>query len=71
MPKRLPKLTEKRKNEILDACEKIYRTQGFYGVTIKKISTEISFTRPAIYNYFETEEEILLGAAHQRIRRMV
>lgn len=61
MPKGSPELTEKRKNEILDACEKIYRTQGFYGVNIKEISTEISLTRPAIYNYFETKEEILLG----------
>ena len=61
MPKGSPELTEKRKNEILDACEKIYRMQGFYGVTIKEISTEISLTRPAIYNYFETKEEILLG----------
>ncbi len=61
MPKGSPELTEKRKNEILDACEKIYRTQGFYGVTIKEISTEISLTRPAIYNYFETKEEILMG----------
>ena len=61
MPKGSPELIEKRKNEILDACEKIYRTQGFYGVTIKEISTEISLTRPAIYNYFETKEEILLG----------
>ncbi len=61
MPKGSPELTEKRKNEILDACEKIYREQGFYGVNIKKISTEISLTRSSIYNYFETKEEILLG----------
>lgn len=61
MPKGSPELTEKRKNEILDACEKIYRAQGFYGVTVKGISAEISLTRPAIYNYFETKEEILLG----------
>lgn len=61
MPKGSPELTEKRKNEILNACEKIYKVQGFYGVTVKEISTEISLTRPAIYNYFETKEEILLG----------
>lgn len=61
MPKGSPELTKKRKNEILDACEKIYKTQGFYGVNIKEISTEISLTRPSIYNYFETKEEILLG----------
>lgn len=61
MPKGSPELTEKRKSEILNACEKIYKTQGFYGVNIKQISSEISLTRPAIYNYFETKEEILLG----------
>lgn len=61
MPKGSPELTEKRKNEILDSCESIYRRQGFYGVNIKEISTQISMTRPAIYHYFETKEEILLG----------
>lgn len=61
MPKGSPELTERRKNEILDACKKIYKIQGFYGVNIKEISTEISLTRPSIYNYFETKEEILLG----------
>ena len=54
-------MTEKRKNEILDACKEIYKTKGFYGVNIKEISTKISLTRPAIYNYFETKEDILLG----------
>ena len=61
MPKRSPELTEKRKNEILDACEKVYKEQGFQGVNIKEISSEVSMTRPAIYNYFQTKEEILLG----------
>ena len=61
MPKGSPELTEKRKNEIVDACEQAYRAQGFYGVTIKEIGERISLTRPAIYNYFETKEEILLA----------
>ena len=61
MPRGSPELTEKRKNEILDACKEIYKSKGFYGVNIKEISTKISLTRPAIYNYFETKEEILLG----------
>lgn len=61
MPKGSPELTEKRKNEILDACEKVYKKQGFQGVNIKEISSEVSMTRPAIYNYFQTKEEILLG----------
>ena len=71
MPKGSPELTEKRKNEILDACEKIYKTQGFYGVNIKEISTEISLTRPSIYNYFETKEEIFLALLQQEYERWV
>ena len=52
---------EARRTEILNACEKIYREQGFYGVTMKEISTQTSFSRPAIYNYFETKDEVLLA----------
>ena len=61
MPKSESERTAKRRKEIIDACESIYREQGFNGVTIKQISTETSFTRPSIYNYFETKDEILLA----------
>ena len=61
MPKVAPEQLEKRREEILDAGEKIYRAHGFLGVTIKQISTELTCTRPAIYRYFETKEEILLA----------
>lgn len=61
MPKVPPEQLERRREEIIDACEKIYRQKGFLGVTIKEISQEITCTRPAIYHYFETKEEILLA----------
>lgn len=61
MPKVSPDQLEKRREEILDACKKIYRSKGFYGVTMKDIGAKITCTRPAIYRYFETKEEILLG----------
>lgn len=71
MPKVAPEQLEKRKEEIIDACEKIYRTQGFFGVTIKGISTEITCTRPAIYHYFETKEEILMALLVREYERWV
>lgn len=61
MPKVAPEQLERRREEIIDACEKIYRSKGFYGVTLKDIGEAITCTRPAIYRYFETKEEILLG----------
>ena len=52
---------DKRREEIMDACEKLYEIMGFQSINIKVISTETSFSRPSIYNYFQTKEEIFLG----------
>ena len=57
----LKETIDRRREEIMDACEKLYDIKGFHGITIKDISTETSFSRPSIYNYFRTKEEIFLG----------
>ena len=57
----LKETIDRRREEIMDACEKLYETMGFHSITIKNISTETSFSRPSIYNYFQTKEEIFLG----------
>jgi len=51
---------EVREEEILNACEKLYGKMNFRDVTIKEISAETSCSRPSIYNYFQTKEEIFL-----------
>ncbi len=61
MPKKSLQLTNKRKEEVIDACEKLYLTKGYQEITIKEISKEISMSRPSIYNYYETKEEIFLA----------
>lgn len=45
----------------MDACEKLYRTASFREINLKAISQETSLSRPSIYNYFQTKEEIFLG----------
>ena len=54
-------LTSARKEEIIQACAKLYQTMSFKEITIKEIGAETSFTRTSIYNYFETKEEIFLA----------
>lgn len=49
-----------RKEEIIKACEKLYEKYNFKDISIKLISELTSFSRPSIYNYFETKEEIFL-----------
>lgn len=61
MPKGSPELTASRKEEIISACEKLYQTMSFKEITLKEISVETSFSRPSIYNYFQTKEEIFLA----------
>ena len=61
MPKGSPELTAARKEEIMNACEQLYKTKNFKDITLKDIGTVTSFTRTSIYNYFQTKEEIFLG----------
>ena len=54
-------LTAERRNEIIDACERLYQTMNFKDITIIEIGKATSFTRTSIYNYFKTKEEIFLA----------
>ncbi len=49
-----------RIHEILSAAIEIYEVHGYEGVTFSAISEKTDFTRPTIYKYFSTKEEILL-----------
>ena len=61
MIKRTPELIAQRREEIINACEELYRTMSFKEITLKEIGKITSFSRPTIYNYFETKEEIFLA----------
>lgn len=61
MPKGSLELTNARREEIIDACEELYKTMSFKEITIKEIGNVTSFTRTSIYNYFQTKEEIFLS----------
>ncbi len=61
MPKGSETLTAARKEEIIAACEQLYRRKSFKEITMKEIAQETSFTRTSIYNYFQTKEEIFLA----------
>lgn len=58
MPAKSIERDKARQEEILDACGRLYQIKGFHDITIKDISEETSLSRPSIYNYFETKEEI-------------
>lgn len=71
MPKGSPVLTNARKEEIIAACETLYQTMGFKEITMKEIADYTSFSRPSIYNYFETKEEIFLALLQKEYERWI
>ena len=60
-----PGLTAARREEIIEACARLYEHMSFREITIKEIGAATSFTRTSIYNYFETKEEIFLALMQQ------
>lgn len=61
MPRVANEIVERRPEEIMAACKKLYRKKKLREISIKDISAETSLSRPAIYNYFDTKEEIFLA----------
>ena len=63
------KSADERKDEIINACEELYRTKSFKEITLKDISEKTTFSRPSIYNYFQTKEEIFLALLKREYER--
>ena len=61
MRKVTPEQIARKREEIINACEQLYQTMSFREITLKEIGNITSFSRPTIYNYFETKEEIFLA----------
>ena len=63
------KSADERKDEIINACEELYQTKSFKEITLKDISEKTTFSRPSIYNYFQTKEEIFLALLKREYER--
>ena len=61
MKKGTPEQIAQKREEIINACEQLYQTMSFREITLKEIGSITSFSRPTIYNYFQTKEEIFLA----------
>ena len=69
MIKGTPERIAGRREEIVNACEKLYGAMSFREITLKEIGNEVPFSRPTIYNYFETKEEIFLALFELEYKR--
>ncbi|SEF20303.1 transcriptional regulator, TetR family [Streptococcus gallolyticus] len=51
----------KRREEIIDVAQALYQEMPFKDINVKEIGNRLSFTRTAIYTYFDNKEEIFLA----------
>lgn len=51
----------KRHEEIIDVAQALYQEMPFKDINVKEIGNRLSFTRTAIYTYFDNKEEIFLA----------
>jgi len=61
MIKGTPEKIARRREEIVNVCEALYQRMSFRAITLKEIGEAAAFSRPTIYNYFRTKEEIFLA----------
>ena len=69
MFKGTPEIIAQRREEIVNACEQLYQTKNFKEINLKDIGEATSFSRPTIYNYFQTKEEIFLALYEREYSR--
>lgn len=61
----MPKISKEeslaRRNEIIDACEALYRSESYHDITMTQVASKVTFGRANVYNYFQNKDEILLA----------
>lgn len=50
-----------RRKEIVDACERLYQEKDYHDINLKSIASKTVLSRPSLYNYFSSKEEIFLA----------
>lgn len=61
MPKISAEEALARRDQIIDACAELYRTQGYHDITMAQIADGVTFGRANIYNYFQNKDEVFLA----------
>ena len=60
--------SQKRREKIIDVAQELYQERPFQDINIKEIGQRLSFTRTAIYTYFDNKEEIYLALLEREYR---
>ncbi len=62
---------ERRRNDILDAAEKVFFSRGFNVATMDEIAEQAELSKGTLYLYFKSKEELYLGISQRAMQLLV
>jgi AcrR family transcriptional regulator len=63
--------TSASRDAIFDAVERVLRQDGYAGLSARRVAEEAGFNHQTVYYYFETMEDLVLGAFRRRSERSI
>jgi len=48
-----------RRNQILEAAAKLFASKGYHGATLGEVAEQLGVTKPLLYHYFNSKEQLL------------
>jgi AcrR family transcriptional regulator len=67
--RRVTKDYEERRNEILNAAEKLFFSQGYEATPVESIIAAVNVSKGTFYYYFKSKEELLDALAQERAKK--
>jgi AcrR family transcriptional regulator len=70
MPKISAERKAERRGQILDGAQRAFARYGFEGATVNRLEHEIGLSRGAIFNYFESKDDLFIELCRRDSERM-
>ncbi|MEV5630385.1 TetR/AcrR family transcriptional regulator [Micromonospora tulbaghiae] len=67
--KRLPRAV--REQQMLDAAVKVFSRRGFHAASMDEIADDAGISKPMVYAYLGTKEELFVACLHRESTRMM
>lgn len=71
MPKVSTEHKQRRREEILEAAQRVFARHGYEGATVARLEQETGLSRGAIFNYFENKDALFVAVVAQSSDRLV
>ena len=71
MPKVSEEHKQRRRDEILDAAQRVFARHGYEGATVARLEQETGLSRGAIFNYYGSKDALFLEVVAQSSDRLV